>query len=137
MVLVRRLVLNGLKHNILFQARHIPGLTNVLADHLLSSADSTVPSQFSHNNSVECHYNEDNFQDLLSIASDLIQQSLALSTHSTYQRAIEYYHRFVSSLTKRKNSCTAEDILFIAFCFSQDLACSTVTTYVSAFKFST
>lgn len=136
MVLVRRLVLNGLKHNILFQARHIPGLTNVLADHLSRKQIQQFLHKFSHN-SVECHYNEDNFQDLLSIASDLIQQSLALSTHRTYQRAIEYYHRFVSSLTKRKNSCTAEDILFIAFCFSQDSACSTVTTYVSAFKFST
>lgn len=34
MFLVRRLVLRCLKHNILFQAQHIPGKDNTLADHL-------------------------------------------------------------------------------------------------------
>ena len=34
MVLLRDLVLSCLKHNILFQARHIPGLINSRADYL-------------------------------------------------------------------------------------------------------
>lgn len=77
-------------------------------------------------------------QDLQSISSDLIQQYLAPSTHTTYQRAIDYYHRFVSSiaLPRERIPVQAEDIiLFIALCFSQGLACSTVTTYVSALSF--
>lgn len=51
-------------------------------------------------------------QELQSIASDLIQQSLAPSTHSTYQRAIDYYHRFVSSfaLPREIIPVQAEDI---------------------------
>ena len=32
--LVRRLVLAGLKFNVLFKAKHIPGKSNVVADHL-------------------------------------------------------------------------------------------------------
>lgn len=61
-VLVRRLVLNCLKHNILFQARHIPGLTNVLVDHLSREQIQQFIHKFSHNNSAECLYNEDNFK---------------------------------------------------------------------------
>ena len=34
MSLVRRLVLAALKYNVLFKAKHIPGFTNVVADHL-------------------------------------------------------------------------------------------------------
>ena len=34
MRLVRRLVLAGLKFNVLFKAKHIPGKSNVVADHL-------------------------------------------------------------------------------------------------------
>ena len=34
MRLVRRLVVNCLKFNILFQAKHIPGMNNTLADYL-------------------------------------------------------------------------------------------------------
>ena len=34
MALVRRLVVAALRHNVLFKARHIPGFTNVVADHL-------------------------------------------------------------------------------------------------------
>ena len=34
MTLVRRLVLASLHHNVLFRAEHIPGVTNVIADHL-------------------------------------------------------------------------------------------------------
>ena len=37
MVLLRDLVLSCLRHNILFQARHIPGFTNSLADYLSRS----------------------------------------------------------------------------------------------------
>lgn len=49
MVLVRRIVLNCLKHNILFQARHIPGLTNVLADHPSRQQIQQFLHKFSHN----------------------------------------------------------------------------------------
>lgn len=62
MLLVLRLVLNCLKHNILFQARHIPGLTNVLDEHLSRQQIQQFLHTFSHNNPVECHYNEDNFK---------------------------------------------------------------------------
>lgn len=62
MVLVRRLVLNCLKHNILFQARHIPGLSNVLADHISRQQIQQFLHKFSHNNPVKCNYNEDNFK---------------------------------------------------------------------------
>jgi hypothetical protein len=34
MLLVRRLVVASIKHNIIFKARHIPGFTNVVADNL-------------------------------------------------------------------------------------------------------
>lgn len=34
MVLVRHLVAQCLKHNVLFQARNVPDLDNVLANHL-------------------------------------------------------------------------------------------------------
>ncbi|XP_062587810.1 uncharacterized protein LOC134249476 [Saccostrea cucullata] len=62
MVLVRRLVAQCLKHNILFQARHVPGLDNVLADHLSRQQIPQFLQKFSHNNPVACHYNEDNFK---------------------------------------------------------------------------
>lgn len=62
MVLVRRLVLNCLKHNILFQARQNPDLFNVLADHLSRQQIQQFLHKFSHNNPVECYYNDDNFK---------------------------------------------------------------------------
>lgn len=42
MVLVRRLVLSALKHNILFRAKHIPGKHNVIADGLSRFQFQTV-----------------------------------------------------------------------------------------------
>lgn len=103
-----------------------------------NSADSTIPSQIFPQQPGEMQLQRGQLQDLQSISSDLIQQYLAPSTHTTYQRAIDYYHRFVSSfaLPRERIPVQAEDIiLFIALCFSQGLACSTVTTYVSALSF--
>lgn len=76
-------------------------------------------------------------QELQSIASDLIQQhhrrivptkgqliiTIVLCHHSPYQEK-EFLYRLRIYI-----------ILFIAVCFSQGLACSTVTTYVSALSF--
>lgn len=42
MVLVRHLVAQCLKHNVLFQARNVPGLDNVLANHLSSQQISQL-----------------------------------------------------------------------------------------------
>ena len=60
MALIRRLVLSSLSFNILFKAKHIPGKSNVLADHLsrfnfqaafqiaphLNRQQTSVPSKF-------------------------------------------------------------------------------------------
>jgi hypothetical protein len=48
MILVRRLVVQAMSHNILFQAVHIPGLHNVLADKLSRLQVSSFLHLFPH-----------------------------------------------------------------------------------------
>jgi len=135
MSLVRRLVIQCLHFNILFQAQHIQGLNNVLADHLSRQQISQFLQKCPHRNPIFLSNQRSKSDDLRAIASGLIGHVLAPSTHSTYQRALQCYKDFVTKFEFASKSfpVNAEDIiLFIAFCYSKGLASSTVTTYISA-----
>lgn len=53
MKLIRRLVLEALKHNILFKAKHIAGKSNTLADHLSGSLPDSSPSTLHRNRGTQ------------------------------------------------------------------------------------
>ena len=55
MVLVRRLVIQSLKYNILFKAEHLPGIRNDLSDKL-SSTDHRVSADLSTQTSNQSGY---------------------------------------------------------------------------------
>ena len=88
MIFVRRLVLACLKYNILFRARHVPGVKNVLADSLfrlqvakfkqLASTSSTITTE------------------LANITSKLLRSSLQPSSIPTYRWAWNLYSQFSS-----------------------------------------
>lgn len=132
---VRRLVIQCLHFNILFQAQHIQGLNNVLTDHISRQQISQFLQKCPHRNPIFFYNQRSKSDDLRALSSDLIEHALAPSTYSTYQRALECYKDFVTKIEFASKSFPVnfEDIiLFIAFCYSKGLASYTVTTYISA-----
>lgn len=65
----------------------------------------------------------------------LLDKALQSSTQKTYQRAMSIYDRFCSETYHSGRifpASTHQVILFIAYCYSNDMAVSTVSTYVAA-----
>lgn len=72
------------------------------------------------------------------MADELIRKSLAPSSRNTYDRAFEYYSKFIHDRFGNIPifPATVEQlVLFIAHSFEHNLAASTVTTYVSAISY--
>lgn len=87
MVLLWDLVLSCLKHNILFQARHVPGFNNSRADYLSRSQVTkfhqiTRRRQISHSNT-----REPTAEELVSTLNGLLSTSLTDGSHQLYRRA--------------------------------------------------
>lgn len=72
------------------------------------------------------------------MANSLVHESLAPSSHRTYQKALEYFESFAIQTYKHTLPLPVSIqnvMLFIAFCYSTGLAPSTVTTYISAISY--
>ena len=82
MVFVRRLVLACLNFNILFRARHVLGVKNVLADSLSRLQVSSGRAIFTDSHPASAITTQ-----LAAITSNLIQSSLQPSSIPTYHRA--------------------------------------------------
>lgn len=75
---------------------------------------------------------------LESVAQTLTDKALSPSTHKIYERALQQYSNFVKNHFQGASvlpSCTQHVILFIAKCFEDNLAASTVLTYISALSY--
>ena len=72
------------------------------------------------------------------MAQTLTDKALAPATHRIYERALQQYSSFVSEHfhgVPVLPSCTQHIMLFIAKCYEENLAASTVLTYISALSY--
>ena len=78
------------------------------------------------------------FSDLNTIAANLLDNALTVSSQRTYNKAVLMYKTFMNSLYPAKECLPAsvnDILLFIAHCFQLLFAASTVTTYCSALSY--
>ena len=138
MVFVRRLVLACLKFNILFRARHVPGVKNILAD----SLSRLQVSKFKQPSSGGCalitnsHTNRSPSSKLADITTTLVKSSFQPSSVPTYRRPWKLYNQFSAAVFKSAlvhlPISSSVLSLFIAYMFEHHCAASTANTYVSA-----
>ena len=73
------------------------------------------------------------------VASSLVDKALSPATHKTYQRAVQQYVKFIEDVfdksTKPFPASSQCIMLFVAHCYDNNLAASTVLTYVSALSY--
>ena len=141
MFFVRKMVLICLKYNILFKAKHIPGIHNHLADSV-SLADPKISSNGTglHGSITNRHPPSPAATELANIVLLLVKSSLQPSSIPTYKRAWKLFSQFLFNTLPG----TSADIpispptlaLFIAYLFDHHYASSTVNTYVSAIGYS-
>ena len=128
------MVLICLTHNILFKAKHIPGVQNKLADSL-SRLQVSPNCTSRHGPSTHCHSRSFVASELANTVTTLIASSLQPSFVPTYQRAWKLFELFYHNVfTSAKFSFPIDHsvlALFIAYLFNQHYAPSTVNTYVS------
>ena len=139
MVLVRDLVL---RHNILFQARHIPGFNNSCADYLSRCQVTKFQQitrrprcrQISHSNTREPIAEE-----LVSTLNGLLSTSLTDGSRQLYWRAWSVFREFYAQFYGAANPslplfphCIP---LFISYLSFQKLAFSTITSYLVAISY--
>ena len=113
MVLVRRLVLNCLKYNILLKSKHIPGILNQECDllsclqvdkfKLLAGSRKTYEQAWNHFLDFSTRYCGTAFPQLPLTVSDIVlfvaylsAKKLAPSSISTYISALSYVHKIGS-----------------------------------------
>ena len=127
------MVLICLTHNILFKAKHIPGVHNKLADSLsrlqVYQFRQIAPPDMELQPTVVA-------SELANTVTNLIASSLQPSFVPTYQRAWKlfelFYHNVFTSAKFNFPIGHSVLALFIAYLFNQHYAPSTVNTYVSA-----
>ena len=127
------MVLICLTHNILFKAKHIPGVHNKLADSLsrlqVYQFRQIAPPDMELQPTVVA-------SELANTVTNLIASSLQPSFVPTYQRAWKLFELFYHNVfTSAKFNFPIDHsvlALFIAYLFNQHYAPSTVNTYVSA-----
>ena len=137
MVLLRDLVLSCLRHNILFQARHIPGFQDSSADYLsqvVNFRHLLRSRRISHSDT-----REPNAENLGANLRTLLSSSLTAGSRRSYQRAWitfrQFYLQFYASddpLVPVPTTCLH---LFISYLTSRKSALSTVTSYLSAISY--
>ena len=99
MIFVRRQVLACLKYNILFRARHVPGVKNVLADSLSrlhAGCEVQTASSGGCTTVTNSHTSSTVTTELANITSKLLRSSLQPSSIPTYRRAWNLYSQFSS-----------------------------------------
>ena len=117
MVLLRDLVLSCLRHNILFQGRHILGFNDSRADYLSRSQVTKFQQirrrQISHSNT-----REPTAEELVSTLNGLLSTSLTDGSRRLYQRAWSVFREFYAQfLWFGKPFFAAFSILYSAFYF--------------------
>ena len=138
MIFVRRLVLACLKYNILFRARHVPGVKNVLADKFIPVTGFEVQTASSSGCTTitSSHTRSTTTTQLANITSELLQSSLQPSSIPTYRRAWNLYSQFSNVVfhTALVNLPISPSNLglFVAYMFQRHYAASTANTYISA-----
>ena len=124
MVFVRQLVSICLNHNIVFKAKHIPGIHNNLADALSCLQVQTFRQL------ALVHMDPFPTEIPLHLVGMLAKCSLQPSSIPTYRRAI--FHSVVTELPISPHTLA----LFIAYMYDNNYAPSTVSSYVSALGYS-
>ena len=95
MFFVRKLVLACLRYNVVFKAKHIAGVNNILADALSRlqetgfQANGTSNGQFSHTNPTLSAASE-----LQPLILELLSSSLQKSSLPTYKRSWRLFQQF-------------------------------------------
>ena len=130
MVFVRQLVSICLNQNIVFKAKHIPGIHNNLADALSAGADFQTAGPSSYGPLPDRDSLESSASELGSVVGMLAKSSLQPSSIPTYRQAI--FHSVVTELPISPHTLA----LFIAYMYDNNYAPSTVSSYVSALGYS-
>ena len=130
MVFVRQLVSICLNHNIVFKAKHIPGIHNNLADALSAGADFQTAGPSSYGPLPDRDSLESSASELGSVVGMLAKSSLQPSSIPTYRQAI--FHSVVTELPISPHTLA----LFITIMYDNNYAPSTVSSYVSALGYS-
>ena len=135
MFFVRKLVLACLRYNIAYKAKHIVGVSNILAD-ALSRSQVQVPKhgQCSHTNPTLSAALE-----LQPLILELLSSSLQKSSLPTYKRSWRLFQQFSHNIFGHASFSLAIApttlALFIAYLYDKGYAPSTVNTYVSALAY--
>ena len=137
LVLLRELVLQCLKHNILFRAIHVPGVLNVKAD-ALSRLQVQVP-RLGYGSCTNTSTSPSSTTELASVTRHLLSASLSKGSKGVYKRS---WSLFVAWAQACLGTCTlslplqpAVLALFISHLYSLRYASSTVTSYLSAISY--
>ena len=134
MSLVRILVLQCLMHNIVFSAKHIPGVDNSIADALSRFQGSTVPLLSSRRRQGRDTVPTLNVGCLEIEGRKLLRSAKAPKTTRTYEGAMKCFEEFrlMHGIDDQFPIASSNISLFIAFLSIRGYAASTVATYISA-----
>ena len=139
MALLRPLILCCLRHNILFKARHVPGLQNSRADFIsrfqIDSFKAITPDfNISHSGPDEPSTGE-----LVANLRDLLSSALKPGSRKLYQRAWavfqDFAHRFYKTSSPQLPLSPNMLALFISYLSARQLAPSTIASYISALSY--
>ena len=139
---VRKLVSICLQHNIVFKAKHIPGIYNHLADSLsrLQVTDFQTFGSSSHGSMPNRDSPVSAASELAAIVSTRMKSNLQPSSLPTYKRAWKLYNQFLHSTFHGVSVALPIPpprlALFIAYLFDNHYASSTVSTCVSTLRYS-
>ena len=141
MILIRDLVLSCLRYNILFRAKHVPGLYNTRADYI-SRLISGREIQANH---ARCGRVPNTSPvgpssgELVAHLRGLMGSALTSSSRKSYQRAWRvfqiFHQRFYKSSDFRLPLSSPQIALFISHLSASNLAPSTITSYLSAISY--
>ena len=137
MVLVRKLELNCLKYNILFKAKHIPGILNQECDLLsrlqvdkftllhtrtFNQPDSEQPTTAELEANLKC----------------LMHSATSPGSHQTYKawnHFLDVSTRYCGTAFQQLPLGISDIVLFVAYLSAKKLAPSTISTYISALSY--
>ena len=137
MRLIRRLVVQSLPFNIRFKCQHIPGVLNVLADHLSRLQVDTFRRLAPHMNHQPTPIGPTSslVNTLMETVQCLLETAIAPQTRRTYVRAFQLLKQLVSSTFQIDNTLPVSVYtltFFIAYLHRKQMTSSTICTYVTA-----
>ena len=138
--LLRELVLQCLKHNILFRAIHVPGVLNVKADAFIALTGHAIQvPRPGYGSCPNARASPSSTTELASVTRHLLSASLSKGSKDVYKRS---WSLFVAWAQAYLGNCnfnlplqSAVLALFVSYLYSLRYASSTVTSYLSAISY--